>query len=358
MPGAHLTQSTAANRPVLRRGLVNQLLWSGNFSNATWLKSGVTVTSGQADSSGGFSASRLQAAGGAYRFIYENTTWAAGQPATLAIRVKSYSGASQAFRLAYGASGGLYSPIFTANDNWQIFTVSFTSVSTEICAVVSDVYGAGASAFDLVVERVGLFQGTVTASQILAAGGIPTTTTAPASSTNGPFAWQFDGNNDSFASTMTTGNEGWVCAGTNVQALNPAGAMFVGNGAFSATGSPGMMIYSHGAGGGGFMQLWLSNGVSRQFVGSTVTPTGSAFVFDGGWDASSAAIAINGVEQNLVKTIDPTSAQTIRIGIDPGLFWMLNGLIFATIIMPTVLPTASERTTLRQFIASLSGVTM
>ena len=174
----------------------------------------------------------------------------------------------------------------------------------------------------------------------------------------GVFSWQFDGNNDSFASTMTTGNEGWVCAGTNVQALNPAGAMFVGNGAFSATGSPGMMIYSHGAGGGGFMQLWLSNGVSRQFVGSTVTPTGSAFVFDGGWDASSAAIAINGVEQNLVKTIDPTSAQTIRIGIDPGLFWMLNGLIFATIIMPTVLPTASERATLRQFIASLSGVTL
>ena len=351
--GAHLMQSTAANRPVLRRGLVNQLLWSGNFSNATWLNSGVTVTSGQADSSGGFSASRLQAAGGAYRFIYEYTTWAAGQPATLAIRVKSYSGASQAFRLAYGAEGGLYSPIFTANDNWQIFTVPFTSVSTEICAVVSDVSGAGASAFDLVVERVGLFQGTVTASQILAAGGIPTTTTAPASSTNGPFAWQWAGSNYSFTSTLTPGNAGFFCTSANI---TDSGVLrtLLGAGAGSDASS-GVWLARAAS---NALTLQVGNGTTRNSIGAPY-PVATNAVASAGWDSSAMFVGINGTETSVAKTVNCTSANTINVGVLTGTTNPMLGTISGgAIIMPTVLPTVTERATLRQFIASLSGVTL
>ena len=46
--GNHATQPTAASRPIYRRGdsrgVVNQLTWSEDFSNAGWGKSGVTVS--------------------------------------------------------------------------------------------------------------------------------------------------------------------------------------------------------------------------------------------------------------------------------------------------------------------------
>ena len=384
LPGAHLTQSTAANQPILRRGLVNYMMQS-QFATGWAVVGSDIIAQNKPSPTGQNNAVKLVMSAVTGRHgIYRATSAPETTGAVLSVSVFAKADGLSKLSISNGGIVSFHAVFDLANqthgnrpgqtlqvttsmqsvgNGW--FRCGFTYTATGNNAIALsfsgystqplDNYGVSGGAGNG-VDGILLFGAQVERSSSI--GEYVATTTAPASSATGPFAWQFDGSNDSFASTMTTGNEGWVCAGTNVQALNPAGAMFVGNGAFSATGSPGMMIYSHGAGGGGFMQLWLSNGVSRQFVGSTVTPTGSAFVFDGGWDASSAAIAINGVEQNLVKTIDPTSAQTIRIGIDPGLFWMLNGLIFATIIMPTVLPTASERTTLRQFIASLSGVTM
>lgn len=350
--GNHATQPTTASKPILRRGVVNQLLWSGDLTNAAWLKSGVTVTSGQADSSGGFSASRLQAAGGAYRFMYESVVWAAGQPATLAIRVKSYSGASQAFRLAYGSAGGLYSPVFTADGNWQIFTVSFTSSSTDVCAVVSDVSGAGASAFDLVLERVGLFTGTVTASQILAAGGIPLTTTAAASSARGSYWWQFDGSNDSFSTGITTGNEGWVCAGVTFGGAAANNETVFSSGAGSAT-QKGVWLLRNGT--SSALRMGVGNGTALAMTTVSWIPLLNVpRVVEGGWDASNVYVGVDGTTASTTRTGDGTAPATALVGAFLGGILPLQGPMSAKVYCP-VLPSAADRALIRRFVASLQG---
>jgi len=56
----------------------------------------------------------------------------------------------------------------------------------------------GDTATAVTLGGAALFQGILTAQQILAQGGIPTTTTAAASNPNaGSYWWQFDGSNDS-----------------------------------------------------------------------------------------------------------------------------------------------------------------
>lgn len=350
------TQPTVGSKPTLRRGLLNQLLWSGDFTNVAWLKNGVTPTGGQPDSMGGNSACRLQAAGGAYRYIYESVIWPTGQPATLAIKVKSYSGASQAFRLAYGSSGAVYSPILTATTSWQVLVVPFTSSSPDVCAVVSDVSGASASAFDIVVERIGLFSGTVTAAQIEAAGGIPLTTTAPASSANGKYWWQFDpaAPGDFLQTSITTGNEGWVCAGVTLGAVGVGHHLF-GNGANAATDVGAWLRVPNT---NSAVTLLVSNGTSRETTSTLTTAfAGIPKVIDGGWNASTMFTAIDGIETSTAKTVNCTTSKTCQIGGSTTHGWYTNGAMPVQVICPT-LPPAADRALIRAWVGSLQGQTL
>lgn len=366
--GAHLTQSTAANRPILRRGLVNQLTQS-DFQN------GVT----DAPTRGGLvTASTLTGYGGALAFGHDGSATSYGYKLfaatlnaayTLAIVVKMDDGnapvfgnvgtqdASNPFAIvmygnAYSPTGaGGYTVTALADNTYLVTcsTVATTAVSTNFGVVKYPTNNNRT----FKVTRYGLFEGVVTAPQILASGGIPVTTTSPASSTNGPFAWQFDGSNDSFASTMTTGNEGLVCAGVK---FSDANTTFFSSGTTAA--NAGVWLYRN-AGGAKSMNMAVANGSAIAYSPDITPPANTPVVVSGGWTATTVFAGVNNTETN-TTTRSGTSASTLplRIGLATDASYALNGSMSAAIIMPTVLPTASERATLRQFIAALSGMTM
>ena len=168
----------------------------------------------------------------------------------------------------------------------------------------------------------------------------------------GVYAWDFV-SSGSFTSTMTPGNAGFFCMG----------AMFIDSGTVRTL---------VGAGAGGLFKsgVWLNRsidgnlsligdaGIGREAV-VTACPTGTTFVASCGWTASSMFVGVNSTETSAAKTRGFTSSNTVNVGVLTGTTDPMLGTISgAAIIMPTVLPTPAERATLRQFVASLSGVTL
>lgn len=170
----------------------------------------------------------------------------------------------------------------------------------------------------------------------------------------GVYAWQFDGSNDSFASTLATGNEGWTCAGVRLSADVLATVANAGEGNATTKGFWLANIPSSG------LMLATSNGSVRTQTFAPRPTLNTPVVVEAGWDSSSQFVSSHGFgTASSVRSGDCSSGgETLRIGDYRLGGFPFYGTIGATIIMPTVLPTASERATLRQFIASLSGVTM
>ena len=170
---------------------------------------------------------------------------------------------------------------------------------------------------------------------------------------SGVYSWQFDGTNDSFASTLTPGNAGFFCASANVtdswvlRTLLGAGA--------GSDASSGVWLARSSS---NALTLQVGNGTTRNSV-SAAYPVATNAVASAGWDESALFVGVGNTETSGAKSVNCTSANTINVGVLTGRTNPMLGTISGgAIIMPTVLPTASERTTLRQFIASLSGVTM
>ena len=197
--GIAASQTTAGNRPILRRGAVNLLTYSGDFSNAAWVKGVNATLSYSTDSQG--TVTRVQMPTGSGTFVYQTYT-AAAAPYTVAVLVRKHTG-SPSFVGRIGAATTVVqiddtnSTLFTATDDWSLVVRNFTGTAVPWNMLLDSVDGA--TALDIDVRSIGLFQGTLTATQIQALGGIPLTTTAPASTALGPYWWQFDGSNDSLA---------------------------------------------------------------------------------------------------------------------------------------------------------------
>jgi hypothetical protein len=105
------------------------------------------------------------------------------------------------------------------------------------------------------------------------------------------------------------------------------------------------------------LMLQVGNGTTRNSIGAPY-PVATNAVASAGWDSSAMFVGINNTETSGAKSVDCTSANTMNLGVLTGTTNPMLGTIGSTIIMPTVLPTSTERATLRQFIASLSGVTL
>lgn len=359
LPGAHLTQSTAANRPVLRRGLLNLITQSTNLIHADWstLTSAFTVTMEQGAGLGGAPACKIMGTGAVSvpirtGFVATSTT------VTYAILYKEGNSPVPAagflVRNVTTATNltGTVSTVFLS-DGWRLLTNTVTvgiNVGNTL-TIYLGYTGVVASGVFWYVGAVGLFNGALTAQQIIDSGGIPVTTTAPASSTNGPFAWQFDGSNDSFTSTLGTGNAGYFCTMANVSDTGSTRSI-ISNGAIGST-FPGVWLVRVG----NDVHLFVGNGTTRNGIGATYQSVTNAII-SAGWNASSFFVGVANTETSSSKTVDCTLATGLLVGAAPGASTPWLGTIGATIIMPTVLPTASERATLRQFIASLSGVTL
>lgn len=212
--GIHAVQATTAQKPILRRGAVNLLTYSGDFTNAAWTKTNTTY-------SGGKLLEDLTLTG---HTIINSVTASVGATYTVVARLKS---AERTFAFV-GTNGGGIGAHFTSvnlstgavtvavgtpsataiqdGDYWIVTATSpaassAVTISADIRASLDGVWAnrsyQGVAGSGIYLFSAALFQGTYTAAQIQALGGIPITTSAPASTALGPYFWQFDGSNDS-----------------------------------------------------------------------------------------------------------------------------------------------------------------
>lgn len=172
----------------------------------------------------------------------------------------------------------------------------------------------------------------------------------------GRYVMRFDGSNDHLVTNITTGNEGWVCAGvtfggaaTGVETVFCSGA---GDGS-----EKGVWLARVGSLTGSSWRVRIANGSSVSApVVNTLALRNTPRVVEGGWTASTAIAAVDGVEASLAKTGDATPAQTARIGESLDGRHNLSGPMTAQVICP-VLPSAADRAIIRKWIGSLqSGI--
>lgn len=199
--GIHATQATTGYQPKLRRGLVNYQLNSvpiGGQWVAEATGTGVvpTVTYNYATAPDGSSAARaiLDKGAGATsadlsQFRAGNSTVVSGAPYTSAIWLRTtVEGATAAVSLR----DNITASTLIVTDQWQLFVRSGNAISSIMSVGVrlrpSEATSAQA---DILVGCAGIFQGVLTAQQIIAAGGIPVTTSAHASSSSGAYKWDF-----------------------------------------------------------------------------------------------------------------------------------------------------------------------
>jgi len=226
--GTHLTQATTANKPLVRRGMLNLLL-----NSATPATQSVTC----------IAAPYTLALYGTGNVVLSGT--GAG---TL-----TGTGASDLVVLNFTPTAG---------------SVTFTKAGT--------------------VSSFGLFKGTWTAAQILAEGGIPTTTaTAASSPTSGKYWWSFDGSNDS----LLSGNLGITNACTIVIAgrVDALGAVRV----FFAEDTNGVTFYVGAAGRLEFGKQGISLMTS---TADGVIVAGVPFVITARLSSGTAVIRKNGAQ--------------------------------------------------------------
>lgn len=381
LTGNHATQATTGSKPTLRRGLVNQLLWSGDFTNAAWTKTGASVATGQPDPSGGTSGLKLvESAASTQHYFLQNAI--SGSGAASAAYIVKASGRTKVRIRSEGPQ------TFGLATNFNLSTVSIQSGSGSIadlgngfylCVANSTGNGNGASGYHLIqptddswnetylgdgvsgilIYRAALYQGTVTAQQIIAAGGIPLTTTAPASSALGSYWWQYDpaAPGDFLQTAITTGNEGWVCAGVTF-----GGAL--GN---KET------VFSSGAGSATMKGVWLTRieGVTNQLrmgVGNGTELTMPAHVgvellnvkrvVEGGWNATTVFVGVDGAITSLARTGDAgPSPSPLDIGRYISGAHYMAGAMPVQVICPT-LPPAADRALIRAWVAKQQGQTL
>lgn len=252
------TQGTTANKPILRRGAVNLLLRSEEFSNASWGKSAINVASGATAPNASitaFTASEDTTTG--THDLTQSLTISAGQIQTYSIYVKASGRNLVRIMLTWnsvvdqvhadfdlengtvgsavttGAGVSAETPKITAVGNgWYrcVISGSCPTGTTLICyargmqsAGVVSYTGSGASAYQIWGAQLELGS---TASEY-----IPTTTAA-ASSSSGDYYWQFDGSNDSLALSSVPfqmADDHCVVAGANAVAGAAATIFSIGN---------------------------------------------------------------------------------------------------------------------------------
>ena len=190
------TQPTTAAKPRLERGVRNLLTWSSDLSNAAWGKSSLTITG----SAPMWTATTLA--------LTHNLTNGTGGTAGVTVT------ASTNYTFAFYAKSGtmtdvkysVYNITGAANIIAPTSYISQINGSTDTLIVVNFTTPVGCTQVNCFMVRdsgvtgttfvgaTGLFQGTLTAAQILNEGGIPLTTTAAASNpASGKYSWAFDG---------------------------------------------------------------------------------------------------------------------------------------------------------------------
>ena len=182
--GIAASQPTTSAKPIQRRGAVNLAEQSTNFAASVWALEGGATKSGQTLLCGTDGMRAWQGSS-----LIGAQTFAVALSGSGTCTLFGYNGTD-------AGGGSIAQKQITLTAIPTIYTTSAT-----VTAVTGWRFGrlAGDTATSITFQAGAIFQGTYTAQQIQALGGIPTTTTAPASTALGTQYWQFDGSNDSLS---------------------------------------------------------------------------------------------------------------------------------------------------------------
>ena len=376
IPGIHATQATTANKPILRRGLVNQFLQCQDLSNAAWTSANLNVTLGQASSPYGTSDSALlapTAVSGSHVLYQTNVT--ISRNVTVAFIAKagvlqflspSNAGAevlTSTFDLVSGTSvngASTTSSMVSLGGGWWLGAMSFTAAYTSASFYINNSSSASIASFagngtdGLYMYSAGLFDGTYTAQQIIDAGGIPLTTSAAASSATGKYWWQFDGSNDSLslsAPLFQMSDDHCVIAGFKADAANKY--IFSQSNAGTATQCCSLRVDASGYPGA----VWIDDASANALPTATTSCIGLNTVATAIKIGNAKRLRVNGVQAGATNNtaLGVGTTNTYAIGCLNGSSGNFQGLISPVIAIKGTL-SDSDLLVLERFVGQLSGV--
>ena len=338
------SQATTANKPTLRRGVTNTILNSNALATGWSINnSGVPTNSAVVGLDGVTqNASSLACpAGNSGVYSYANPNAVAGVPVTQCAVVKLLTGTSAAFRM-----GADYSTTYiTINPQTNVIASAATSITQSSLAPMGNGYylyawsfvtpaanpplvlnNQGGAAVTMAVANTGQFTGTLTAAQILAAGGIPLTTSAAASSSAGNWGWEMNGTTNFFnvsgysptsAATLVFGARINSYSGTPVVLAQPAGGvqLYVNSGGGLQAGIAGGSNFGSANGTVTTGVPLVASARIIQSGASVIRANGSVVATSGAITAamnqSSLAIGSNGASNNMPGLLGPLVALTV-----------------------------------------------
>lgn len=171
--GIHASQQTVGYKPIERRGIVNLLMWSNDLTNAAWgYQNGAVKTSASSFTTTTADNSCV------WQTVPNSVT---GTTCTFACLL-SGSGSINLFGYN-GTNGYMGSTQITLTPTPTLYLIAISPTVNGSSVFMGNRFGNAATSVNF--HGAGLFQGTLTTAQLLNAGGIPLTTTAPASSSAG-----------------------------------------------------------------------------------------------------------------------------------------------------------------------------
>jgi hypothetical protein len=362
--GIHATASGAA-RPTLRRGAVNLLTYSQDFANAAWVKGDLGASSwsfvaGVQDPFGGTSAFTASLSGSRF-FRQSSVPTIAGATYTQAVWIRSSaSGGAANIRLTTNnvtAWNTGYSTKVALSNSWQLLVTSGVVQTGNTLAHImfgtADATGTlDASCYgNIDVYSASLFQGTLTAQQILNEGGIPlTTTTAASNPSAGRYSWQFAG-----AQSMALGSvpfamtdSFFVCFGASWDTVAAGDRPVIG----FRSGTAMIRIGSSASSLDAFLRDDAST-LSRLFIASQVaagTPLVAGFSREGAVNTFYKNDAQIGTDSTVLGTATITQWDIGKDVVGGGFHSGTTGPI--VLINGTL--TRAQKTTISRFVASLT----
>ena len=216
--GIHATQATTANKPTVRRGLLNLQAQSNTIATTWTVNSGGVPTNAAAVGVDGVTsnASTLAVTSTSGSGVYSFITTVSGTTYTQAYLLKVVSGGPTSFKVGTDTISGVLiinpatmtitspgaaitaSSVAAAGNGYYLFACSWAATGVSTSSIIQ---GTG-QACTMAVGGVGCFVGTLTAAQILDSGGIPLTTSAAASNPSaGRYSFGLDGGDSLTTST-------------------------------------------------------------------------------------------------------------------------------------------------------------
>ena len=352
--GIHATSSGAA-RPTLRRGLVNLLTYSQDLTNAAWGKAGSSlpvITAGATDPFGGTSAYEFDLTPAGDCRVSNNPTGVSNNSGvTEGVWLKAKTtGGTVSIGVRDGAGAITYSTV-TITTEWVLYAASFTGAAgsfTALTYVGNRLNGGTCNNF--YVYRAGLFQGTLTASQILAEGGIPLTTSAAASNPlAGRYSSQYSGAQSLTLGSVPTPNSGDFSVIVGVNATNATGnpRIYAARGATAS-----IRLYMDNAT-GAIYSAWTDDAANTQQSGAPASDVGVTRIASIRRTGNAKELRVNGASRLVNSTAQGAYTLTAaEIGMQNAGTYLTGSL--GPLVHVTGTITDADLLVLERFVASLT----